>query len=791
MNRHATWLLPAWLGLLALLAWVAVAQLNPSGDLRLFLPEARDARQALLLDSLGEGPGSRMLLLAVSGAEPDALSEVSRELVLALSDAPGIRRVANGEHDLGALPEELLAARYLLSPGFDEHPLDTARLRQEMGARLQDLGSPAASLVEPWVARDPTLEVLRLAERWAPAQEPASFDGVWFDPDTTHALLVVEGEAAAFDPTGQQSVVDTVQQAFEQARADLAVDLGVDLNAVRLEVSGPGAFSVLMRGQTQGEATRLGLFAGLGMVIVLSLAYRRLRAPLLAALPLASGILAGLAAVALQFDGVHGITLAFGITLIGIAQDYPIHLFSHRRAGSDSYACVRELWPTLLTGVLSTCLAFGSFFVSGVEGLHQLAVFSITGLLTAALCTRFALPALLGDWPVDPERQRWTLGVWQQLDRLRGMALVLPLLAVAALAWLVVSPQPLWDDRLGGLTPVPMELLQRDGELRGQLGVADVRHVLAVEGGDVQALLKRSEALEPVLDGLVQRGALDGFELPSHLLPSASVQRQRQARLPAADALQAMLAEASEGLPFRAQAFAPFEADLARARDMAPLQIADLEDTPLQPRLAAMLRVPEGDAPVLGLASLTGVRDLDAIAAVVEAAGEEVWLMDLQAAAQTMSSAWRVHVLWALGIAIVLLCAALAVALRSVPRAARVLAPVALAGLLLAALLNAFGVSFTLFHLVAAILAAGLGLDYALFFERARHDRSQARRTLHAIVLCAVSTGLVFGLLGTSSIPVLRAIGLTVALGVVLNIFLAAVVAGRANHLQGSNDARA
>lgn len=787
MSRHAPWLLPAWLGLLALLAWLAVAQLNPSGDLRLFLPEARDARQALLLDSLGEGPGSRMLLLAVSGAQPEALAEASRELAVTLSDVPGIRRVANGEHDLDALPDALLPARYLLSPGFDDAPLDTATLRAQLRARLQDLGSPAASLVEPWVGRDPTLEVLRLAERWAPAQEPDSFDGVWFDADTTHALLVVEGEAAAFDTGGQQGVVDAIAAAFAQARTDL----GGDLAQARLEVSGPGAFSVLMRSRTQGEATRLGLFAGLGMVIVLGLAYRRLRAPLLAALPLASGILAGLAAVALQFDGVHGITLAFGITLIGIAQDYPIHLFSHRRPGEDSYACVRGLWPTLLTGVLSTCLAFGSFFVSGVEGLHQLAVFSITGLLTAALCTRFALPALLGDWPIDPARQRWTLGVWRQLDRLRGVALVLPLLALAGLSWLLVSPQPMWDDRLGGLTPVPVELLERDGELRRQLGVADVRHVLAVEGADLQALLERSEALEPVLEALVQRGALEGFELPSHLLPSAAVQRQRQQRLPGGAALRGMLAEAREGLPFRAQAFSAFEADVARAREMAPLEPADFDDTPLQPRLEAALRAGPPGSPALGLASLTGVRDVAAIAAALDAQGDDVWLMDLQAAAETLSSAWRVHVLWALGGAVIVLCAALAVALRSVPRAARVLAPVALAGLLLAALLNGFGVSFTLFHLVAAILAAGLGLDYALFFERARHDRSEARRTLHAIVLCAVSTCLVFGLLGTSSIPVLRAIGVTVALGVVLNLVLAAIVAGRAVLREEPDDARA
>ena len=58
------------------------------------------------------------------------------------------------------------------------------------------------------------------------------------------------------------------------------------------------------------------------------------------------------------------------------------------------------------------------------------------------------------------------------------------------------------------------------------------------------------------------------------------------------------------------------------------------------------------------------------------------------------------------------------------------------------------GVSLNLFHLIALILAAGLGLDYALFFEHASADRAEQRRTLHAVLVCSLSTLMVFALLG-------------------------------------------
>jgi predicted exporter len=117
----------------------------------------------------------------------------------------------------------------------------------------------------------------------------------------------------------------------------------------------------------------------------------------------------------------------------------------------------------------------------------------------------------------------------------------------------------------------------------------------------------------------------------------------------------------------------------------------------------------------------------------------------------------------------VLLVIVVFVALRDWSRVRRVLAPMALTTLVVLGMLHAAGVSLNLFHLIALVLAAGLGLDYALFFEHAADDPSEQRRTLHAVIVCSLSTLMVFALLAFSTLPVLRAIGITVAAGVVSN----------------------
>ncbi len=147
-----------------------------------------------------------------------------------------------------------------------------------------------------------------------------------------------------------------------------------------MTVSGAGKFSVLMEARTRGQAQALGTAATVGMIVLLLIAYRRLGSIVLSALPLASAGLAGLAVVSALFGTVHGITLAFGFTLIGVAQDYPLHLLSHRRPDQEPATIARHLWPTLATGVASTCIAYFTFLFSGVIGLAQLACFTVAGL---------------------------------------------------------------------------------------------------------------------------------------------------------------------------------------------------------------------------------------------------------------------------------------------------------------------------------------------------------------------------------------------------------------------------
>ncbi|HEY6942759.1 MMPL family transporter [Dokdonella sp.] len=758
-------LLGAWLLALAALAAYALHTLHVSTDLRSFMPPPRTPDQTLLMEQIGEGPGSRLLLLSIEGAPEARLAELSRGLVAALRADAHFEQAINGAFDPSALDEKLLPYRWLLSPTLDAHALDADYLADQLGQRVEDLASPAATLLKPLLPRDPTLEVLALAQRWSPPKAPIVRDGVWFSSDGA-ALLLAQTRGAGFDPAAQGAAIDALQAAFQALPG---------AGAATLAISGPGWFTVLINERTRAEADRIGLVSTLGFLVLLVLAYRSLPSLLLAGLPVLSGGVAGAAALALLFGSAHGITLAFGFTLLGVAQEYPIRVLSHRREGEDALASVRALWPLLATAIVSAAIAYLAFFASGVTGLQQLAVFTIAGLLAAGLSTRFLLPRVLPERFRDVAGRAWLARAVGTLDALPRPRWLPWLLALLGLVVLWRTPGPMWENDLAALTPVPQDLLIRDAKLRGELGAPDVRYLLVLHATDADGVLALSESIEPRLDALVRRHALDAAELPSRYLPSLATQRGRQAKLPDRATLERALAQASADLPFRAGVFAPFVDDVEAARTLEPLTPAAFASSPLGARLAAMLVHREDEW--LGLATLSGVHDAAALDALAGATHGAVRLLDLKAASESLVVAYRERILRALGLALGLLALTVVVALRSARRAWHVLAPMSLATLLVIVVERASGLSLSLFHLVAVTLAAGLGLHYALFFERPVADPAEARRTLHATLVCVASALLVFGLQAWSSLPVLRAIGLTVALGVGFHFCLSILMA--------------
>ncbi len=776
-SRHRAAVLLLWLTALALAAW-QITRTPFTADLSAFLPATADAQQQVLIDQIRSGAPARTLFIGIEGGDAAARVAASKRLAAALRASGRFDQVSNGENDAWAgVGRWMVERRYLLSPAVAPERFTPEGLREGIGETLSLLGTPAGLALKPLLEQDPTGEVQRIAESMIPVTSPRTDDGVWVSRETggtpPRALLLAGIRGDGGDLDAQQDAIDTVRQSFTAVSGPAP--------GLLLRVSGAPVFSVDSRAQIKGEVEWLAMTGTLVMSALLLAAFASPVALGVALMPVASGILAGIVAVSLSFGNVHGVTLGFGSTLIGEAVDYAIYYLIQAggQGGTGWQQWLRGNWPTVRLGLLTSLCGFTALLFSGFPGLQQLGVFSLAGLVGAVLTTRFVLPVLMPDGTRGQGLRRplgrLARGAMAVLPRTRGLWLVLGL-ASLVLVW---QRDGLWKAELSSLSPVSPEALALDASLRADItSGGDGGAFVVVQGPDAETSLQRAEAASARLEALVNTQVIAGFDSVTRFLPSLQTQRQRQAALPEAAALQAALAEATAGGPLRAERLAPFVQAVAQARSL-PLATPEMaRASALAPLLDALtLKHPDGRWTVLlPLQPLGEAVDIARVQAAVQGL-PQTQVLDIggelgRMYTRYLGEARTQAALGGLGVLLVM-----ALALRNWRRVLAVSQPLLLAVLLCLGGLALLQVPMGILHLVGLLLVVAVGSNYALFFDMLQHGGVADDDTLASLLLANVTTVLGFGLIAVSDIKALSAIGSVVAPGALLALVLAAAFA--------------
>jgi predicted exporter len=751
--------------------WLSVTHVDVHSELSDLLPEGTTATQRLLLSEVRNGLAGRLVLLALEGGNIDELALASRQFSERLRESGLFTLVENGAE--GLTPHEraiVFQARYLLSPRIGSDSFSGEALREALEQRIADLRSPLAPLIKETIPSDPTGEFFAIVSAWSEEHRPAKHLGVWMSKDHSQALLVVETKAAGFDADAQAAVQDEIRQIFDS--------LIVQRAHLRLLMSGPGVFAVEAKQTIEREAWRLSTAAAVLVLCFLYASYGSITLVLLSLIPLTAGIIAGMLTVQGWFGFIHGITLGFGITLLGVVDDYPIHLFSHLTARGSASAVMEEIWPTMRLGVLTTVIGFAALLFAGFPALTQLGLFAIAGILTAAVVTRWVLPHFVPEGFVP--RPVWP-AFHAELERLATMKPVIPAAIILACASLLWSHTPLWETEVASLSPVSEEKKQLDRRLREGMGAPDARDLLVIEGQNEEDVLQYGEVVDGHLRSLRASGTIAGYDLISTSLPSRRTQQDRQARLPERSVLMRNLDQALNGLHFSRGVFTPFVLAVESARTQAPLGRTAFQGTALGAKMDSLIFEQGGSWKTI--VPLRGVADRTQLADVVRSWNmPAVTYIDLKEESNRLMTAYRDRTSVAVVCGLFAISVVLAVGLGSVSLLGPIVFPLVSALAVVAAVLNLSGESLSLFHVATFLLVIGLGLDYALFFNRLEGSEEERRRTFYGLLVCSTTTILVFGVLATSSIPVLHAIGLTAALGSFCCLLFAGIMAKRVPH---------
>jgi predicted exporter len=749
--RGWRWLALAWLLVLAAVAWHQWGFWQSpriDSDVLALLPqEAGDPTVADATRRIAEN-SSRDVVVMLGAKDAEAALTARQAFETALAQPAAQAMLASG-----ASPEDWFAqARDVLAPHRDR--LLTAAQREALAKTSPDAlaESALAALYGPMGAPRLTEwrnDPLGLWPQWWQSQAAAS--GMTLDGD---GLLQAEGrhwavmqytlKGSAFRLDGErhlQDVLDGATTAAKTAVPDLRVlKAGVPLHAESAAV------------QANREVNTIGWGSLAAVLLLVWLAFRSLRPLLLVALSLLVGCAVALTVTVLVFGKVHLLTLIFGASLVGVAEDYGIHWFASRQgvASERRWSLLRHLLPGLWLALLTSAMAYLALGLAPFPGLRQMALFSVVGLSAAFLTVIFGFPWLDGGQVRTTGFSRWlggTLARWPRLaTRRAGIVLAVVVLVIAVPGLLRVQG----NDDLRGLQSSPPELIAQQRDVGRLLGMPSPAQFFLVQGRDAEQVLQREEQLVARLRQAEAAGSVGGHRALSDWLPSQK-QQDEDAALTSRieqDVLARLSAATGETLARGQFASSPMDIESFLASPAA-----------LPVRHLWLGQVGQGMASVVMVNDLSRPDALATFAAQAEGLDGVRWV-DRTADISRLLTHYRHMMSWLLLAGVVVVFAVLAVRYRA--QAWRVITPTLLAGVLTVALLGWLGQPLQLFNVLALMLLLGMGIDYGIFLVEHRGDAS----AWLAVCVGAASTWLSFGLLGLSATPALRAFGLTLLFGI-------------------------
>ena len=762
---------------LLLAALYVVPRLQITSDVSLLLPAGADREALSVLSQVADSELARSMVIVIAAPDRSTAAQASRALEAELRAEPRVSSQL-GSLDAGPAAGSDRAIYELYYPRrwsfFAQTERDVVAAASGEGLRAaaqrleQQLAQPLSPLVSQIAPGDPTLSFVRLFDRVQASQGDSVtlHDGRFVARDEPWAVMFLRTKARAFDSQAQAPLLAGIRDAFERVNARFDRKL-------RMEQSGANRFAVRMEEAISADLSRVSTLSVLGLGALLFALFRSGWLLLAAAIPLGAGMLVGMAVTTAVYGSVHGVTLAFGASLLGVALDYVEHLYCHHAVAPSEHGpsgTLRVLAPALITGAVTTLIGFVALGGSGFRGLQEVALFSSTGLV-AALCATFSmLPFVLPRGQAEVSlRTRVVSGLgrlFAALQARRARLWILPVLAIALSVAGLSRAHLSQDVMLGQLDET---LLAEDKRVRARVARFEESRFVLATGTDEESALAANDAVAALLGGAVSEGQLGGFQSAATLLPSAARQRALDVATRAALGDGQALLAAFEAEGFRRDAFQPFVRDLA-APAAAPLRYDDLLGSPLAPLLRSLRVTLAGGVGFVTL--LREVKDVEALAQQLEQIpGAQLIDQGAQLKVAYLAYQKRTFQLLLVGTGAVFLL--LGLRYRDLRKTLAAFLPSVLGALVTVALLSVLGHGIDLVALAALLMVISMGVDYGVFLVDASESPSDRSIALLSVFMAATTTVLGFGLLALSQHPMLRVIGLTAWVGMTACAILA------------------
>ncbi len=786
--RHRGRVLTAAAVLVVLASWGAArVRFNP--ELLAFLPEHNDEVRKFrrVVDTVGAIDRHVVVVKVPAGTDPEEVTPLIEELAGSYRSLPVVTRVEYRAPTFTFFENLIGKAALLLEP--DEvsrlkEKLSASAIAESMEQNRLLLSTPQSTLTKRVVQSDPlrlhTIVAPRLRTAYGAAID-LSTGYILSEDRSTFVLIVTPSRPAHELPFARQLMRHA--KAIEQAARG---------SGIAAEIVYAGAYAITAEDADliRDDMLENVAFSFFGVLALFLYAFRRLSAIGYAAIPMGLAILLTFGLASITVDELNAASAGFAALLAGLGIDFITVLYERyveergrgQRVAESVYAMVTSTMPGVALAGFTTAATFYGFLFTDFRGMTQMGFLTGTGILLFLLSAAFVLPSLLvareKDSAVPPRVPFHVFGTSRVMRfSMQHPRAVLFFWAAFMIVMPLLALRLEFDDDVAALRPAGNRGVAAQEYLAARFGRSFDFVMLVAEGTSVDAVMRRSEEALPLLDALVRRGTIGGYQSLSAVVPSEARQRDviEQIREIDAAAVTADLSRAAIASGFRAGAFDSFAANLKKALAVRePLSPIDIDED-LTARF--LQRTEKGWLAVTYL--YPRERWARRVAPELKALeGEGLFLTGVNVVSSALREIARADAIRATLIGTGIVFVLLSIGFRSAGRAALVFIPFVAGSAGMLGLMAILGLAFNFINMFVGLMLAGVGTDYGVYIlQRYLESPDDFRNTVpltgKAVVMAALTTIVGYGSFMLSRYPGLQSLGYAATAGVGLSALAA------------------
>ncbi len=695
------------------------------------------------------------LKIKSQGYSSDELIAEADRLAQSL-EKPLISKVESGASSEAIRDETLLFMRYapqLVSEkdlNLIGQKLTPEGVKENLSRIYRQMLSPASSFLAPVLRADPLgissaslKNLLNLSG--ASGYEINFTDNHFVSRDGMHVMLILDTPVDIADSGGSRNLIEYLNGKISKLPGYISCDI----------IAGH-THSVSNEDVIKRDIAVTSVTAALAFLLIFLLNFRDYRAVIFFLIPMFS-VLISMNISALVFGKLSYFVAGMGAVIIGIADDYGIHVYTAVRT-SGRIDAVKEVARPLLIAVLTTISVFSAFFFSNVAGYHELAFFAIVSILLCLGFVLFVFPHIIASRPLPlPESSRMALPSFTVHDSIK-ILLWLIISGVLALSAFYVK----FDNDVQRLDGAGPEIIQAENEFHSVWGGRHQPAFFVVSGKTEEDALKLNEKVYALVS---QTAGKDFFSSIAPVFPSKETRMANESRwknfwnAERVEKTRTLIKEQGVIYNFSDKAFEPFFSSLNPSRA--------LEDK--LPEFSFLGRIKERfvhkyDEGFRVISFFPDSREY--VSAMNKIADDHpgTFIVSRRSFSDTISRAVSREVLFLASVAGFLIMGFTFLFLKNIRLTVISLAPVMSA---VAAVLGGFSllnIALTAPAVIAAMVVVGLCIDYGVFMLYGYHHKLDTG-TEKAVWVSALTT-----IVGAVSLlfarhPVLYSIGLTLTMG--------------------------